>query len=274
MASGKQEHKMLFDLRSGRRRGLIKVVYGVLAVLMGASLFLTVGPVNIGEIFGNNGGSSSDAAEIYEEQAERLEVKLKKDPENPDLLLSLTRANVNAGNAGVTQNEQTGETSVTTEAFESYQKADQAWTEYLEATDEPSPGLAQVVAPMLFQLAQLARSYPEAETRLQAATEAQKIATEARPNLNSLATLARYTYLTGDFKSADKIRAEAMKQANSDSEREAIEEFLDEAEKSAQAFVKSAEAAEKAEKANGGKPSETLENPLSGGGLTGGGLGE
>jgi hypothetical protein len=273
VASGKQEHKMLFDLRSGRRRGLVKVVYAVLAILMGASLFLTVGPVNIGEIFGNSSGSS-DAAEIYEEQAERLEVKLKKDPENPELLLSLTRANVNAGNAGVERNEQTGETSVTTEAVESYQKADQAWTEYLEATKEPSPGLAQVVAPMLFQLAELSTSYPEAETRLQAATDAQKIATEGRPTLNSLATLARYTYLTGDFKAAEKIRGEAMEKANSESEREAVEEFLDEAEKSAHAFVKSAKAAEKAEKANGGKPSETLENPLSGGGLTGGGLGE
>lgn len=265
---------MLFDLRSGRRRGLVKVVYGVLAVLMGASLFLTVGPVNIGEIFGNSSGSSTDAAQIYEEQAERLEVKLKKDPENPDLLASLTRANINAGNAGVTQNEQTGENSVSTEALESYQKADQAWTEYLDATKEPSPGLAQVVAPMLFQLAEIATSYPEAETRLGAATEAQKISTEARPTLNSLATLARYTYLTGDFKAAEKLRAEALQKANSKSEREAIENFLDESEKVAHTFVKSAKAAEKAEKANGGKPSESLENPLSGGGLTGGGLGE
>jgi hypothetical protein len=263
---------MLFDLRSGRRRGLVKVVYGVLAVLMGASLFLTVGPVNIGEIFGNSSGGSTDPAQIYEEQVERLEVKLKKDPDNPDLLLSLTRANINAGAAGTTR-EPNGEEVVSSEAFASYQKADQAWTEYLKATDEPNPGIAQAVAPMYFKLAEFSRSYPEAETRLQAATEAQKIAAEARPNLNSLATLARYIYLTGDFKAAEKVRSEAMSMANSKSEREALENFLDEAEKSAHAFVTNAKAAAKAEKA-GGKPSETLENPLSGGGLTGGGLGE
>jgi hypothetical protein len=273
VASGKQEHKMLFDLRSGRRRGLVKVVYGVLAVLMGASLFLTVGPVNIGEIFGNNSGSSTDAAQIYEEQAERLEVKLKKDPENPDLLLSLTRANINAGNAGVTQ-EPNGSRSVTTEAVESYQKADQAWTEYLKATKEPSPGLAQVVAPMLFQLAEISSSYPQAETRVQAATEAQKIAAEGRPNLNSLATLARYTYFTGDFKAGDRVRAEATKKANSKSEKEAIDKFLDEAKKVATRFANHAKEVAKAEEANGGKPSETLVNPLSGGGLGGSGLGE
>ena len=272
MASGKQEHKMLFDLRSGRRRGMVKVVYGVLAVLMGASLFLTVGPVNIGEIFGNNSGSSTSAAQIYEEQAERLEVKLKKDPENPKLLQSLTRANVNAGNAGV-KVEPNGAKAATTEAIESYQKADQAWTEYLKATDEPSSGLAQVVAPMLFQLAELSTSFPEAETRLQAATEAQKIAAEGQPNLNSLATLARYTYFSGDFKQAEKVGAEAKQEAHSESERESLEKFLNEAKKLAASFEKTAKAAEKAEKANGGKPSETLENPLSGG-LTGGGLGE
>ncbi len=272
MASGKQEHKMLFDLRSGRRRSLVKVVYGILAVLMGASLFLTVGPVNIGEIFSNSSGSSTDAAEIYEEQAERLEAKLKKDPENPELLLSLTRADINAGNAGI-QEEPNGERIISTEAVESYQKADQAWTEYVKATDEPSPNLAQLVAPMYFQLAEVSRSYAEAETRLQAATDAQTIAAENRPNLNSLATLARYTFFTGDFQAAEKAGAEAKKKASSAAEREAIDELLKESKKLATGFVKNAKAAEKAEKA-GGKPSETLGNPLSGGGLTGGGLGE
>jgi hypothetical protein len=271
VASGKQEHKMLFDLRSGRRRSLVKVVYGILAVLMGASLFLTVGPVNIGEIFGNGNGSSTDAAQIYEEQAERIEAKLKKDPENSDLLVTLTRAHVNAGNADV-QVEPNGEKIISTDAVESYQKADQTWTEYLKATEEPSPGLAQVVAPMYLQLAELGRSYPEIETRIQAAAEAQKIAAEARPNLNSLFTLAYYRYFAGDFKGAEQARAEAKKFAKSASEREALEKQLDEYKKRAETYLAGKKQAEKAEKA--GKPSEGLGNPLTGGGLTGGGLGE
>lgn len=270
MASGKQDHKMLFDLRSGRRRSMVKVVYGILAVLMGMSLFLTVGPVNIGEIFGNNSGSSTSASQIYEEQAERIELKLKKDPENPDLLLALTRANLNAGNASVTV-EPNGTKSVSTEASAFYQQADQAWSEYLKATKEPSPGLAQVVAPMYLQMAELSRSYLEARTRLQAATDAQKIVAEERPNLNSLSTLAFYTYFTGDFKAAEKARAEANKLARSESEKEALSKQLDEYKKSAKAFVKNVKAEEKARKS--GKPSETLENPLSSG-LGGGGLGE
>ena len=45
MADG--ERRMLFDIR-GRRKNVVKVVYGILAVMMGASLFLVVGPVNLG----------------------------------------------------------------------------------------------------------------------------------------------------------------------------------------------------------------------------------
>ena len=37
---------MVFDIR-GRRKHVVKVVYAILALLMGASLFLVVGPVNI-----------------------------------------------------------------------------------------------------------------------------------------------------------------------------------------------------------------------------------
>ena len=50
MASGDGEHRMVFDIR-GRRRHVVKVVYAILAVLMGLSLFLVTGAVNIGSIF-------------------------------------------------------------------------------------------------------------------------------------------------------------------------------------------------------------------------------
>ncbi len=42
------ERRMLFDIR-GRRKHVVRVVYAILALLMGASLFLVVGPFNIGQ---------------------------------------------------------------------------------------------------------------------------------------------------------------------------------------------------------------------------------
>lgn len=272
MASGDKEHKMLFDLQSGKRRNVVKVVYAVLAILMGASLFISVGPFSISEIFSDS-GSSSDLAKPFEEQEERIEARLAKDPGNPDLLLSLTRAQINAGNADTTV-EPNGEQVLSQDAVQAYQEADQSWSEYLKATEEPNPGLAQLVAPMMLTLAETSTSYPQADLRLDAATEAQKIVAVARPSVNSLSTLSFYTYFTGDFKAGEKAREESKQIANSDSEREAIDKQLDEYKKNAEAYVAAKEKFEKEQKAAGGnKPSETLENPLSPGVGTGG-LGE
>jgi hypothetical protein len=264
---------MLFDLRGGRRGKMVKVVYAVLAVLMGSSLFLTVGPVNIGELFGGGGGSSN-AAEPYEEQAERIQVQLKKEPTNPDLLLSLTRAQINAGNAGVAINsEQQREYS--TEAVQAYQEADQSWSEYLKATKEPSASLAQLVAPMMVTLAEFSTSYPQADLRIQSAADAQRIVAEDRPTVNSLSTLAFYTYFTGNFPAAEKARAEAKALAKTKAEREEIDKALDGYKEGATKYVAAKAKAEKEQKAAGGSGSpESLENPLSPGGLGGGGLGE
>lgn len=269
MAGGDKQHKMLFDLRGGRRGRVVKVVYAVLAVLMGLSLFLVVGGLNIAELF-NDGGGVSNAAEPYEEQADRIEVKLKKDPENPDLLLSLTRAQINAGNAQY--GEEGGQRVLTTESVQSFQEADQSWSEYLKATDEPNPGLAQLVAPMMITLAETASGYTQADQRIEAATAAQKIVAEARPSVNSLSTLAFYTYFTGDFKAAEKARAEAKKLARAKSETEAIDKQLDEYKKNATSYVAAKEKAEKEQQQTGGQAPEGLENPLSPG-LGGSGLG-
>ena len=58
---------MVFDIR-GRRKHVVRVVYAILALLMGASLFLVVGPVNLGSLFGAS-NSVSNSASLFEEQA-------------------------------------------------------------------------------------------------------------------------------------------------------------------------------------------------------------
>jgi hypothetical protein len=271
VAGGDKEHKMLFDLQGGRRRNVVKVVYGVLAVLMGASLFLTVGPFSIAEIFNSDGGGS-DLAKPYEEEAERIEERLEKDPGNPQFLLSLTRSQINAGNAEA-QREPNGEVALTPESVQAFQEADQTWSEYLKATDKPNVALAALVAPMMLSLAELSTTYPQADQRIAAAVEAQKIVAEDQPSVNALSTLAFYTYFTGDFAAAEKARAEAKKLAKAKTERDAVDETLDEYKKNATRYVGAKKQAEKAEKASGGKAPETLENPLSPG-LGTGGLGE
>lgn len=263
MASDGKDHRMVFDIR-GRRRNVVKVVYATLAVLMGLSLFLVVGGFNLGELFSNSNGGSGDAAKTFEEQAEKLEAKLRKDPDDPDLLLALTRARATAGNTLLSVEASQEEF---TQGLQQYQLASANWSEYLEATEEPNAGIAQLMAPTLFALAEGSRTYPEAQTNLEAATDAQAIVAEQRPNLNSLSTLAIYAYFTGDTAAAKKAEAKAHALTREKFEREELDKQLAEVKKNAAFFQKSRQKAEKEAKAGGGNAEslETPANPFNGG---------
>lgn len=274
MASGNEQNRMLFDIR-GRRRHVIKVVYAVLAILMAASLFLVIGPFNIGELVGSNSGESNLAAE-YEDRAARIETELRKQPGDETLLASLTNNRMLAGQQSYAEGPN-GEVVPTVEARTQYQKASSAWSEYLKATDEPNPSLAQRMGGVLFTLAQLSRTYQEANANIVAAADAQQFYTEQRPTLNSLSTLSLYELFAGNTEEAEKLNAEAEEKAGTKLQREQIGDQFESAKKSAVEFQKQrAEAEEKAakeaSKGGGGTNLESLENPLGealgGNGLT------
>jgi hypothetical protein len=243
---------MVFDIR-GRRKNVVKVVYAILAILMAASLMLVVGPAPLSELFGIE-DSVESAADQFEDQTERIEQKLKKDPQNADLLLSLTRAHVNAGNSLATSNSETEAIEFTPEARRQLEEGSEAWARYLKAVDEPNAGAAQLVAQTEFTLAQSGSGIAEIKASILAAAAAQQIVAEARPSLGSLSTLAIYRYYSFDFKGAEKARAEAAKFANTKFERENLGNELDSIEKRAREFQKEVVRIEKAEakaRANG-----------------------
>ena len=200
MAKKDGERRMVFDT-GGRRRDVVKVVYAILAVLMGVSLLLVVGPAPLQDIFGVENEVSS-AADQFEDQAERAERKLKKDSEDPALLLGLTRARINAGNSLAAVNPETGGIEYTVESRQQLEAASEAWSKYLKATGEPNPGAAQLMAGGLFALAQTSRTGNEAKANLRAAAKAQQIVADTRPSLGSLSTLAIYRYYSFDYKGA------------------------------------------------------------------------
>jgi hypothetical protein len=262
MADG--ERRMLFDIR-GRRKHVVKVVYAILAVLMGASLFLVVGPVNIGSLLGTS-QEVNRSAEIFDEQAERTEERLRKDPTNEDVLLSLTRVRINAGRAKSEVDPTTGETKVPPAARSEYQEAAENWNRYLKAAKgAPNASVAGLVASTSFALAQNSKSYAEAIEFLGKAATAQALAAKARPSVGTLTTLAAYQYLAGDKAAGAKSGSEALALATTKAEKKAITKQLVALKKQSKEIQKAKKAAEKAEK---GKGKETLENPL--GGLGGG----
>jgi hypothetical protein len=263
------ERRMVFDT-GGRRRGVVKIVYGILAVLMGMSLLLVVGPAPLQELFGID-NEVSRAADQFEEQAEKAEVKLKKNPEDPDLLLSLTRARINAGNSLVESNPETGEIAYTSEAVQQLQAASEAWSKYLKSTDEPNPGAAQVAAQALFGLAQVSRTGPEAELNIRAAANAQQIVAAARPSLGSLSTLAIYRLYSFAYAAAAKAQKEAKKYANTKFERENLDNELKQISKRAHEFQKQLAEIEKEAKKAREEGKSAVANPLGESNPLGGG---
>jgi hypothetical protein len=259
-----EERRMLFDIR-GKRKNVVRVVYACLALLMGASLFVAVGPFNIAEFFG--GGGTTSAADISKEQAERIEKRLAKDPQNEDLMLSLIRTRIGAGRALSQENPTTGVPEVTPETIEQYEAAQEAWLKYVkQAGDEPSPTTAALVASTYFNVAEHGESLGVITESINQAAKAQKVAAEASPNLNTVTTLAIFQYFNGEFAAGDKTVEQAAKEATSKSQAKTVEKQMSGYRKRAKSWQKQRKKLAK-QQAKTGK--EQLENPL--GGLSGGG---
>jgi len=139
---------MLFDLR-GRRKRVIQVAYGALALVMTLSLFTVVGPVNIGDLFGSSSTSSSSG--VFDDQVQRIERQLKKNPNDPTLLAQLTRTSFNAGNAQIERDPNTGAlTGIPQSAIDDFNKAGDAWQRYLKINpSKPDANAAQLAAQAL-----------------------------------------------------------------------------------------------------------------------------
>ncbi len=261
------ERRMVFDTR-GKRKHVIRVVYAILALLMGGSLFLVVGPVNIAEILGSSSSSGGEASKVFHEQAERIERRLAQSPQDEQLLLQLTRTRINAGNAQIEPAGETETPVVPAEATVDFEAAGEAWTRYLKQADEPSATGAQLVAGTFFRLAESSTSLLASEENVARATEAQKIAAESSPSLGSLSTLAIYQYFNGEFAAGDKTTKRAAAEAPAKAEAKNVEKQLAEYRKRGKAFEKQKKELAKVQK-EAGKEQLQNQNPFGGlGGAT------
>ena len=264
MAKG-DEHRMVFDIR-GRRKNVVKFVYALLAVLMGLSLFLVTGASSLSDLFGGGGGGSASSS--FDDDAAKIQAQLKKQPQNEDLWLNLTRTRYNAGNALSEVDATTGQQQVTPEARAQFKKSGAAWASYLKLDPQPpNPNVAQLAANGLFALAQTSTTAPEAENNLKKAAAAQKIVAEARPSIGAYSNLAYYSYAALDFPQGDaaaKVAAAKAPKGQADQVRKSLAGIRKQAKK----FEAQQKLAAKTQKGQG---KQQLENPL--GGLAGGGSG-
>lgn len=260
---------MLFDLR-GRRRRLIQVVYAGLAVLMGGGLvFFGIGGSGTGlfDAFDSGGGGGGNNA--FDERAEKLEARLRRDPGDEQLLLDLARTRAQSGQAELEQDPSTGQVTVTEAAVNEYGKAADAWEKYLRLEPRnPNPTAGILMARTYEALASTETSGPAAIADIEAAAEAQRIFAEARPSQGSLSQLAIYLYLAGKSAEADEVTKQALAKADL-AQRQVLKQRLAAAKKQGKEIAKQLKAEAKAGQ---GQPGQNpLEDPT--GGLGAGGLG-
>lgn len=261
------EHRMVFDTR-GRRKRVIQVVYGALALFMALSLFTVVGPVNIGDLVGG-GSSSPDSSSIFDEQVQRLEKKLRRNPDDQQALAALVRARYQAANAELDRDPSTGQiTGVSEEGIADFAAAGKAWERYLKTDPKPPNATAAQFAAQSWFYAAATGSVLEFKSDIKRAAAAQAVLAEARPTLNSYVTLAQYRAFAGDAAGAEQAgkKAEALAPK---AQRKTVTQVVDQYQKQGAALQKQISQQSKFNPNGSGK--QALENPL--GGLSGGGSG-
>jgi len=201
---------MLFDIR-GRRKHVVRVVYAILALLMGASLFLVVGPFSVGNLINNS--SSTSAATVLQEQVQRMEAKLLRDPENEALLASLVRTHLATANALNEKDPSTGITVVTREGHSELEAASANWRRYLKQTESVNPSIASLMARGYFTLAETSGNLDESVEFVEKSADTQNLAAEGQPTVNTLTTLAIYQYYAGNFAAGDAAADKAKEVA-------------------------------------------------------------
>jgi hypothetical protein len=262
---------MLFDL-SGKRRNVIRVIYGFLAVIFGAGFLLFgVGSEvqgGLGDIFGFGTNDTSNDNPAFQDQIDDAEQKLEENPNDERALADLVQLHYQAGNDAVEVDEATGQISFTTESEDSYNSAVSAWQDYLKAAKDPDPATAAIANQAYTILLQNAEP-TEIESIAKDAIGPAEISAEDNPGVGPWSTLAQYAYFAGDTELGDEAAMKAVAEAEP-SQRKEIQKGLDAAAKQAEQLREQIE--KQAKKGDDeGAFTNPLEEGIGGGALPGAG---
>jgi hypothetical protein len=215
---------VLFDLQSPRRRRVVRVVFGGLAIIFAISfVFLGVGTGGGGFSFSDLfGGGSSSSSTAFDSDIETAQAKLAANPNDTATLATLVQLQYSAANSNI---DPSG--APTSDAVDHLREAADAWNKYVKASKgDLNPNTAayalnvfDFLARIDFSKARTDTSTADALTDVNAAVDdwksaaqAQQVRIEKLPkvvNSNSYATLAQYLYLAGDTQGGDQAAAQA-----------------------------------------------------------------
>lgn len=211
---------MIFDLKSGKRRRVVQVVFGFLAFIFFISFVgFGIGSDVSGGIFDaiGLGGNNSSSDSGFEEQIEEAETKLETDPQDKRALIDLINYRLLAATEsedGVRLDQATGVAAISEESRSDLAAALDAWERYLATDPKPvSPEAAVDVVQindLLFRGALGSGDASAALTAAEDAAAAGQIAADDRKTVNDYATLANYLYIAGKVEAGDAAAKQAL----------------------------------------------------------------
>jgi hypothetical protein len=290
---------MLFDLQSPGRRNVIRVVYALLAVLLGGGLiFFGIGGNVSGGLFDAfDSGGGGGGGNPFEDEINTAEERLQQNPQDTATLAELVQLHYQAGQNQIEVDQDTGAQSLTEDGEQELREGADAWDRYLKASEkggQPPANSVSLVAVNTFAIlgdtslsqAVAASSGTEALEKANSAVTswsdaaaAQQIVADAQPAAEAYAKLAFFLYRSGDSQGGDQAAARARELAKPN-EESSLDQSLNQLKKQGETLTTEIaqlqKQQEKAQQATGGATGATGANPLTelgGGGLsTGGGL--
>lgn len=257
---------MLFDLKSGKRRRVVQVVFGFLAFIFAVSFVgFGIGGDVSGGIFdaiglGGNSSSSSEDTQ-YEPQIEQAENRLERNPEDPKALTDLARFHYLAGSTQLDVDEETGQATLTEGTRDEWNQALDAWERY-EQTN-PKEIEPQVAAQMICAYVP-ALPPPQCigaqtgDVDFAGAIRTQQLLIDQDPHASNYANLAYYLYSDGRLGAARQAADEAIAKAPAKRSNQ-LEKGFDQLDRQASRIKKAQKKAEEAGTATG---ESQLQNPF------------
>jgi len=212
---------MLFDLRGRGRRNTVKVIYVVLALLMGGGLVLfgIGGNTNGGLVDAITGAPSGDTGQQrFERQERQAEARLRANPKDEAANIALIRARVQLAGVGDRYDQNTN--TYTAAGKAQLRRAVQAWNRYQALDPKASDEQARVASVMVNAFASL--------NNLAGATSAQEIVAEARNTAGAYSNLAVLAYQAGQTRKGDLAGQKALSLTDKDL-RASLKSQLDQA---------------------------------------------
>jgi hypothetical protein len=195
---------MIFDLKSGKRRRVVQVVFGFLAFIFFISFVgFGIGSNSVGGLFdaiGIGGGSNSTSDPQFSQQISDAEATLQKDPQNTAALIALVRYHFLEANQGITNDPQTGAPVVGADAQTQLEQAADAWDRYLKTKPDHPNVEAASNAVRAFVLLNDAKG----------AASAQEIVAADQNSSIAYGQLAFYYYAGADLKNGDAAAKKAV----------------------------------------------------------------